>query len=349
MSLPLLGCSVAGIIATVLAIIGLRKDQREFLVPFVFVMLIDVTIATIHFVKLVLFGGLPFDPMTGLIFTIDFFAICLNVSVIVNNTREVWLETRSDSEMIVGFCVYIFQTYCLVCILSQYQEYKSGYVNSSNEYIMVSWKKVNVKFLSIFTSSCLSPCHHQDETIVSYIAQPPPEKSCIVLHQSKNGSTVNINNNSVRVANLALIQESQKNGSASKCPIILNDWFLSITQKREKASIGYGWRSLLISYSLSLSMNQLMPSHGDEKSSKRWKEIFWTAADGRYRHSSHFFSVLIPNTQTLESRGAAAANWLKLFKWIEFGPTPRKAHRKLSSSAHDATWWVKLWMESVFC
>lgn len=31
-----------------------------------------------------------------------------------------------------------FQTYCLVCILSQYQEYKSGYVNSSNEYIMVS-------------------------------------------------------------------------------------------------------------------------------------------------------------------------------------------------------------------
>lgn len=97
----------------------------------------------------------------------------------------------------------------------------------------------------------------------------------------------------------------------------------------------------------------MMPTHGDEKSSKRWREIFWTAADGRYRHSSHFLSVLISNTQTLKSRGAAAANWLKLFKWIEFGPTPRKAYTTQQKNFLECSWCYMMGkiakMESVFC
>lgn len=79
--MPLLGCSIAGIIASVLAIYGLRKDQREFLVPFIFIMTVDIIMAVVLFVKLIVLGGLKFDPMTGIIFTIDFFVICLNVSV----------------------------------------------------------------------------------------------------------------------------------------------------------------------------------------------------------------------------------------------------------------------------
>lgn len=62
--------------------------------------------------------------------------------------------------------------------------------------------------------------HSQNNGIASYKAQPP-EKSCITLHQSKNSP---MNNGHT---NFTLIQETQKNGNASKCLIILSDWSFS--------------------------------------------------------------------------------------------------------------------------
>jgi hypothetical protein len=78
--MPLLGCSIAGSLASVLAIFGLRKDQREFLVPFIFIMSIDIIIGVIYTCSLVVAGETKFEPLTGIIFTIDFFLQCLNVS-----------------------------------------------------------------------------------------------------------------------------------------------------------------------------------------------------------------------------------------------------------------------------
>lgn len=75
-----LGCSTLGIISSVLVIIGLRKDQREFLVPWILVMTLDIFVAIIHFIYVVIFGNLKFAPLTGMLFTIDFFMLCLNVS-----------------------------------------------------------------------------------------------------------------------------------------------------------------------------------------------------------------------------------------------------------------------------
>lgn len=71
-------------------------------------------------------------------------------------------------------------------------------------------------FLSFFFS--LSPsivCNRQSNGVSHYKA---PEKSCIILHQSK---TSPMNNGHT---NFTLIQESQKHGSASKCFIIPLDW-----------------------------------------------------------------------------------------------------------------------------
>ena len=76
-----LGCSILGVIASLLLIIGLRKDQREFLAPFIIIMSLDLFIEFSHFVVLMIFGDSKFDPLTGTLFTVDFFVSCLNVSV----------------------------------------------------------------------------------------------------------------------------------------------------------------------------------------------------------------------------------------------------------------------------
>jgi Domain of unknown function (DUF4728) len=75
-----LGCAILGSLSSVLVFIGLRKDQREFLVPWIFVMSLDIFVAVLHFFFVVIFGNLKFEPLTGTLFTIDFFILCLNVS-----------------------------------------------------------------------------------------------------------------------------------------------------------------------------------------------------------------------------------------------------------------------------
>lgn len=76
-----LGCSILGTISSVLVVIGLNKDQREFLVPWILVMSLDIFVAITHFIYVVIFGNLKFAPLTGMLFTIDFFMLCLNVSI----------------------------------------------------------------------------------------------------------------------------------------------------------------------------------------------------------------------------------------------------------------------------
>lgn len=75
-----LGCAILGTLSSILVFIGLRKDQREFLVPWILIMLLDIFVAIVHFFSVVIFGNLKFEPLTGTLFTIDFFIMCLNVS-----------------------------------------------------------------------------------------------------------------------------------------------------------------------------------------------------------------------------------------------------------------------------
>lgn len=75
-----LGCAILGTLSSILVFIGLRKDQREFLVPWILIMFLDIFVAIAHFFSVVIFGNLKFEPLTGTLFTIDFFIMCLNVS-----------------------------------------------------------------------------------------------------------------------------------------------------------------------------------------------------------------------------------------------------------------------------
>lgn len=72
-------CAILGTISSVLVFIGLKKDQREFLAPWILVMALDIFVDVSYFIFVVIFGNLKFEPLTGTIFTLQFFILCLNV------------------------------------------------------------------------------------------------------------------------------------------------------------------------------------------------------------------------------------------------------------------------------
>ena len=78
-SMMFLGCAILGSVSSILVFIGLRKDQREFLVPWILVMSADILVAILHFFSVVVSGEIKFEPLTGTLFTIDFFITFLNV------------------------------------------------------------------------------------------------------------------------------------------------------------------------------------------------------------------------------------------------------------------------------
>ncbi|XP_017100209.1 uncharacterized protein [Drosophila bipectinata] len=86
-------CSMLMVLSSVLLIVGLQQNKRQFLIPWIFFMLSDLLIECFHLLHLTLSRRVIFDPIVGFIFTMDFFILCLNL-------------------------------YCLLCVISQYQEYR---------------------------------------------------------------------------------------------------------------------------------------------------------------------------------------------------------------------------------
>ncbi|XP_032309864.1 uncharacterized protein LOC6506639 isoform X4 [Drosophila ananassae] len=86
-------CSMLMVLASVLLIVGLQQNKRQFLIPWICFMLGDLLIECFHLLHLTLSRRVIFDPIVGFIFTMDFFILCLNL-------------------------------YCLLCVISQYQEYR---------------------------------------------------------------------------------------------------------------------------------------------------------------------------------------------------------------------------------
>ncbi|XP_043647802.1 uncharacterized protein LOC122616424 [Drosophila teissieri] len=90
----LLFCSILMVLSAVLLILGLQQNKRHLLIPWISFMLGDLLIEVCHLVHLALARRVKFDPIVGFIFTMDFFLLCLNL-------------------------------YCLLCVISQYQTFRS--------------------------------------------------------------------------------------------------------------------------------------------------------------------------------------------------------------------------------
>ncbi|XP_039965864.1 uncharacterized protein LOC120778192 [Bactrocera tryoni] len=88
-------CSFFIVISSLLTFVGLKQNRRQLLLPWIIFMLCDVLIEIVHLIYLSFTQIVNFNPVVGFIFTIDFFIMCLN-------------------------------SYCLLCVISQYQNYLQG-------------------------------------------------------------------------------------------------------------------------------------------------------------------------------------------------------------------------------
>lgn len=91
----LLAFASLGVVSSVLVILGLKMDKRTLLLPWIGVMIANLLVELVYFIYLIVIQTLQFEPVTAMLFTVDFFIMCLNI-------------------------------YCLLCVISQYQEYKAG-------------------------------------------------------------------------------------------------------------------------------------------------------------------------------------------------------------------------------
>ncbi|XP_065361682.1 uncharacterized protein LOC135955273 [Calliphora vicina] len=86
-------CSMGLVASSIIMMYGLKRDKREYLLPWILLMVGDVCVELFYAIYFIFSKRANFDPVVGFIFTIDLFIVCLN-------------------------------TYCLFCVISQYQEYK---------------------------------------------------------------------------------------------------------------------------------------------------------------------------------------------------------------------------------
>ncbi|XP_075229204.1 uncharacterized protein LOC142328921 [Lycorma delicatula] len=93
--LVILCSSSLGVITSILLVYGIFKDKKEFLVPWILTVTCTTLVDVSHSFFMAFSGKLLFIPVTAILYTADFFILSLNV-------------------------------YCLLCVISQYQEYKAG-------------------------------------------------------------------------------------------------------------------------------------------------------------------------------------------------------------------------------
>ncbi|XP_068620696.1 uncharacterized protein [Battus philenor] len=95
LNITLLACSSLGLVACVFLILGVYKDIKFMLMPWIIAMALETLVEIINLVYLFYLQTLNFNPITSFLFTLDFFIIVLNV-------------------------------YAMICVISQFQEYLDG-------------------------------------------------------------------------------------------------------------------------------------------------------------------------------------------------------------------------------
>ena len=77
-NVTLLICSCCGVICSILLLYGLCKDQRVFLIPWIIVIVTICFIDVGHSLYLFIAAS-TFDPTKVMLYTLNFFLLCLNV------------------------------------------------------------------------------------------------------------------------------------------------------------------------------------------------------------------------------------------------------------------------------
>ncbi|KAL2715385.1 G8 domain-containing protein isoform X1 [Vespula squamosa] len=101
-NITLLICSCSGVICCILLVYGLLKDKQIFLLPWIINVITCSMVDIAHVLYLIIVTP-NFNPITAMLYTLNFFLLCLNV-------------------------------YCLLCVISQYQEYLAGRGTAADDY-----------------------------------------------------------------------------------------------------------------------------------------------------------------------------------------------------------------------
>ncbi|XP_076671775.1 uncharacterized protein LOC143370472 isoform X4 [Andrena cerasifolii] len=80
-NVTLLVCSCCGLICTVLLVYGLVKDQRVFLMPWIITVITTCLVDVAHSLYLFIVAS-TFDPTKVMLYTLNFFLLCLNVPAV---------------------------------------------------------------------------------------------------------------------------------------------------------------------------------------------------------------------------------------------------------------------------
>ncbi|RZF40819.1 hypothetical protein LSTR_LSTR003329 [Laodelphax striatellus] len=111
----LFACALAGLITSSLLVYGIYKDERTLLIPWIVNVATTAVVNLAHGVYVVFSKSFYIHPLTGILYTMDFFLLSLNI-------------------------------YCIVCVVSQYQEYKAGRGTASHD--MRNCRTPPVKYLA---------------------------------------------------------------------------------------------------------------------------------------------------------------------------------------------------------
>ncbi|XP_049886254.1 uncharacterized protein LOC126380705 isoform X1 [Pectinophora gossypiella] len=103
LNITLLASSTLGLISCVLLILGVYKDIKFMLLPWVVAMAMETLVEVINLIYLFYLQTVDFNPITAFLFTLDFFIVILNI-------------------------------YATVCVISQFQEYLAGRGTAAFDY-----------------------------------------------------------------------------------------------------------------------------------------------------------------------------------------------------------------------
>ncbi|XP_038216536.1 uncharacterized protein LOC119835652 [Zerene cesonia] len=103
LNITLLACSTLGLLSCIVLMIGVYKDIKFMLLPWILFMALETLVELINVCYLFYLQTFNFNPITSFLFTLDFFIIALNI-------------------------------YALVCVISQFQEYIDGRGTAAFDY-----------------------------------------------------------------------------------------------------------------------------------------------------------------------------------------------------------------------
>ncbi|XP_037045480.1 uncharacterized protein LOC119080955 [Bradysia coprophila] len=141
------GC---GVVASVLLLIGLKVDRREFLIPWIFTIIAYLLIELAYFIYLLIMQ-FRFDTVAATIYTVELFNLCL-----------------------------IF--YCLLCVISQYQEYRAGHGGATRHELIT---QAHIQYIPPSTTNFVRP----HRTVKNQILCPHTNCSIIAEEPHLNGAS----------------------------------------------------------------------------------------------------------------------------------------------------------------